>query len=338
VIKKQFFYLAILFSALGGGILSYFLFHRSAEPPAANPAADTGTKSNACLPAVFRMHNFKYTEPLLCADRNCESPRFASIKSAVNQLNNSFKTSGDIASSSVYLRDLENGDWMNYNEYQTFHPASLLKVPLMIAILRTAEKQPGYLDKAYLFDPPKDLVLPKQNYISKSLEPGKKYTIKELLTYMVSYSDNKANWLLQDKMEPDIYENLLVDSGLGLPTPEQQSDGGQQVTSRAYSNFMRILFNSSYLSPEYSDLALSMMAGCDFNDGMLKGLPEGIKIAHKFGEWDNHKEYELHESGIIYHDHKAYLITIMTKGDSRDKLPKVVSAMTKMMYEKLSAP
>jgi beta-lactamase class A len=335
VISKKYFYLGLFVSLLFGGILSFALFHRPSDQAPGAPPADNNTQNPICLPAAVRMRNYQYTKPLLYADRSCESSHFVSIKSAINQQVNSFKASGDIESAAVYLRDFDNGEWMNFNEHAEFHPASLFKVPLMIAMLRMAEKQPGFLDKEFLFDPPKDLHLPVQNYKSKSIEPGKKYTVRELLQYMISYSDNKANWLLKEHLEQSVYDQMFVDCGLGLPLPDQNVEL-LQVTAHDYSIFMRMLFNSSYLIPEYSDLALSMMAACDFKEGIMQALPPGVKIAHKFGEWDDHKEFELHESGIMYFHDKAYLITIMTKGGCREKLPNVVRSLAKAVLDKLA--
>src|SRR5437868_7541296 len=52
---------------------------------------------------------------------------------------------------SVYFRDLNNCQWIGINEDATFSPASLLKTPLMIAYLKTAQKDPSILQRNYTF-------------------------------------------------------------------------------------------------------------------------------------------------------------------------------------------
>jgi beta-lactamase class A len=308
MVKKQYFYFGIFASFLVGSVLSFTFLH-PIDAARTNMFPKDPNVKQVCHPASVRIRNYKYVKPLLFSDRLCETDHFLDMKMAANEAVNAFKASGDISSASIYLRDFDNGEWMNLNPYETYHPASLFKVPIMIAIMRMAEKQPGLLDKELLFNPPKDLNLPTQNYRSKSIEAGKKYTIRELLQYMISYSDNKANWLLKDFMDAKTYNDMFVDFCLGLPLPDQKPEE-IQISAKDYSVFMRTLFNSTYLQPENSELAVSMMAACDFEDGFMKGMPAGTKMAHKFGEWDNHQEFQLHESGIIYTSRRQVLCMI----------------------------
>jgi hypothetical protein len=81
-----------------------------------------------------------------------------------------------------------------------------------------------------------------------------------------------------------------------------------------------------------------MLAQCDFKEGLVKGLPPNVQVAHKFGECRYDNIYELHESGIVYVGDNAYLITIMTKGSDRKNLSEVISGISGLVYNKLTAP
>ncbi|MBP9181152.1 MAG: serine hydrolase [Bacteroidia bacterium] len=52
---------------------------------------------------------------------------------------------------SYYFRDLDNGIWIGINEKEEFAPASLFKLPLMLAILKEAESNPAILSATYQY-------------------------------------------------------------------------------------------------------------------------------------------------------------------------------------------
>ncbi len=177
------------------------------------------------------------------------------------------------------------------------------------------------------------MILAKQYYTSNMIVQGKKYTVRELLRYMVSYSDNNAQQLLGKALKPTNFNHMFMDMGIGLPMEENISQFS--ISPRDYSVFMKTLFNATYLGQAQSEFALSLMNDCTFKEGFVKGLPANTKVVHKFAEWDDTKSFELHESGLIYLHNKAYLLTIMTRGTTREKLPNVVASLTKTIYEQL---
>ena len=122
--------------------------------------------------------------------------------------------------------------------------------------------------------------------------------------------------------------------GIGVPIASEQ-DNRIHITARQFSTFMKALVNSSYLSQENSEFALSLLAQTEFKEGFINGLPRGTKVAHKFGEWDDQQQFELHESGIIYVKNRPYLLTIMSKGTERKALPGLLSAVTRTVYEQI---
>jgi beta-lactamase class A len=79
-----------------------------------------------------------------------------------------------------------------------------------------------------------------------------------------------------------------------------------------------------------------LLAKSNFKEGMVAGLPQGIKLVHKFGEGgDVNGELQLHETGIIYMPGGPYLITIMTKGNDLQQLAAIIAALTKTTYNGL---
>jgi beta-lactamase class A len=223
------------------------------------------------------------------------------------------------------LREFEEGGWISIHPENNYHPGSLLKLGALFNILKQAESDTALFSKKLTFQKTKERI-PTQTYSSQSLVEGESYSVATLLDYMIAYSDNYATSLLHSVMNYRQY--LQTFSQLNLPEPNG-SDPEYSVTAANFSNFFKVLYNGTFLSPMMSEKAIEILMKCDFNQGMEAGLPQGTKIAHKFGEWGNREgRHELHEMGIIYLGSKPYLLTIMTAGKEVEKLKPTLSILT----------
>ena len=167
----------------------------------------------------------------------------------------------------------------------------------------------------------------------KQIEENKVYSIKELLKYMIAYSDNKATYLLKRNIDYEVYLKMVND--LKIPMPQTEKDF-MFMTASQYSDIFKIIYNSSYLSCDNSEFALSLLNQCDFKIGLLNGLPDSVNVVHKFGEAEVSGQHQLHECGLVYMNHSPYLITIMTNGYNIRDLPPVLSTISKMVYDDIS--
>lgn len=284
-----------------------------------------------CDFTIKRRNGYDYIKPLMFVETPCESSQMIGIKTAVQNIIDGYKATGTITSASVYLRDFSSGHWMNINENEKYSPGSLLKVPELIAFMKMNEKHPGLLNKKIRYD--HSLASDKHtNFLSKSIALGHEYTIKELLSYMITYSDNNATLLLNHQIDVAVFNSVFTD--LGLPAPDNKANQ-YPITAKDYSLFMRALFNGSYLTIEDSEFCTSLLATCSFPVGMESGLPATVKMAHKFGEGGFDNAPQFSESGIVYINNRAYLLTVMTGGANMKQLPKVVGDIAHLVYENM---
>ncbi len=289
-------------------------------------------QTETCSYNIKRLEGYKYIRPIEYAEPECEGVKYRSLKAEIQNKIEGYKLTNGLVSSSVYFRGFQKGNWMNVNPEEKYHPASLLKLAVLITFLKKEEVTPGLLNRKLTFAQRfKDTRV--QTFNSHQIQIGKSYTIKELLEYMVSYSDNNATNLLHDFI--DVEEHKRTFLKLGIPVPDLYKLG-YTISTKDYSTFLKILFNGGYLTNAHSEFALELLAKTDFNQGLLAGLPEGIQVAHKFGEWtDGNSVRQLHESGIIYLNDKAYLLTVMTSGNNVKKLSEVIAGITKTVYDHL---
>jgi beta-lactamase class A len=321
---------------LAGGLLSFvFTKQQFRNLIAEKPIHQSVSRSITCDVTSTRLGGFEYIRPLLYVDKSCESPDLISIKQEIEKTIALYDKNGLITNASVFLRDFDHSNWISIQDDVEYHPGSLFKIPMLFAWLHLVDKDPGLLNKSFLFEGVKDADLPVQNYVpGKSLEKGTRYTVKQLLALLIIHSDNQAQWLLTQNLPQGAKEQVFIDLGIGVPIASEE-DNRIRITARQFSTFMKALVNSSYLSQENSEFALSLLAQTEFKAGFVKGLPEGTKVAHKFGEWDDQKQFELHESGIIYVKNRPFLLTIMSKGTERKALPGLLSAITRTVYEQI---
>jgi len=331
--RKKIPVLYLFLAAVSGSLVSVsavrYMDKKSEPVVAAASAADQG---GDCQYTISRLEGYKYIQPVYMAEPKCESRNFVALKSDISDYIESVKPSGDLEYASVYLKDLNTNDWMDVNPDLTYHPGSLFKVVTMTTFLRMAETNLSMLDKEVVC--PMGLNPPDQTFTSKEIVPGNKYKIKDLLYYMIVYSDNHATMLLHKYMHIGLFEKAFTDLGLEKPNVY---DNKYVVSVKDYSKFVSVLYDGGYLTIPASEFAISLLCESDFNMGLTKELPKTLKIAHKFGEAGKPGDRELHECAIVYLNNRPYLLTIMTKGKQSEKLAEIISHISKLVYDQMVA-
>ena len=327
-IPRYYLFIFIPITSLVTLLVCYYIFCKKIQSIVDN----TPPVAENCSYVIKRLRGYTFIRPLIYIQSRCQSENLFPLRDEVQQVIDIYKRSGDLTSASVYLRVFGHGDWICINDAETYRPGSLLKVPELITFFRENELHPGTLDKMIKYEHPfvsnKNVV-----YTSKSIELGKSYTIRELLRYMIEYSDNNATILLNNCMDSKQFKKTFTDLGLKEPSMEASD---YPISSKDYSLFFEELYNAGYLTIEDSEAAVELLTKCDFKDGLLGGLPPNTSVAHKFGEAGDDNIHELHESGIINSGNKRYQITVMTKGKNLTKLSDVIKNISKLVYQKVN--
>ncbi|MHB8708574.1 MAG: serine hydrolase, partial [Desulfuromonadales bacterium] len=157
----------------------------------------------------------------------------------------------------VYFRDLNNGWWFGINEKADFQQGSLIKVPLLMAFLRQAEKEPEMLGHKLVCDADPATLIQQNIPPRETLKVGETYTIEDLLRRMIVYSDNAAmDTLVRHTRGEEWFRQTYRD--LALPAPGSDNATGE-ISVKRYASFFRVLFNASYLNRENSNRALKLL-------------------------------------------------------------------------------
>jgi len=253
----------------------------------------------------------EFTRPLLMADSPSESVDFLDLKSNFIEAINATTATGGVNSASVYFRDLNSGRWISINSSEQYSMASIMKLVTMMYHLHVDEIKPGWLNQKILVE--KSLTGDNvQTQEGPQLTLGKEYSVKELITFMIKYSNNNATAHLNSFIEFNDYKLFFSDIGLPLPDPKASD---YTLTSDQCSRFLRLLYNSSVLTNKNSEFALSLLTESVYHGGLLRNISEkDLKVAHKFGERFYPDANQMHETAIFYNNDNPYLITVLTNG------------------------
>ncbi len=231
---------------------------------------------------------------------------------------------------SIYYRDLNNGPWMGIGENENYSPASLLKVPVLIAALKKAEREPAFLQKKILFKKP--LVnIPVNMSDSVMLKPGTRYKLAELLNHMIANSDNDAKELVMQNIGDKLFYEVMDHIGIDI---RNKQAGDDYISVKTYASLFRLLYNATYLNREMSEMALNMLSQTTFRKGLVAKLPSDVFVSHKFGEraYNNADIKQLHDCGIVYSRNSPYLLCIMTKGKDFNQLGNIIADLSSIVY------
>lgn len=322
--RKVPFYLILISFLFPTIILSSFLYVNNSNKPNEIVYVD-----NSCGLNIKRLNGYKFIHPLLYAEPTCESTNFSQFKSAIERIINSNKLSGNITNASVYLREFTSAQWISINDEEKYSPGSLMKIPELIAYYKMNEQNPGVLNKVIKYNQAFESTK-NPTILSKHIEIGKSYTIKELLEYMIVYSDNNATILLNQHIDQKCFSKVF--SEIGLKEPDYSANE-YPLTAKEFSIFMKELYNASYLNRIDSETCLELLNKSDFKDGLISGLPDNCSVSHKFGEGGYVTAPNFSETAIVYCGKKPYLLTVMTKGTDMKKLPKVIQEISKTVFD-----
>lgn len=273
--------------------------------------------------------HFKFIDPLIaCNIESGSSNENKELKTTLLRYITEEKNDDDALRVSVYFRYASH--WVGINEDDTFEPASLFKVPIMIAYLKEAESSPTLLSKKITVS---GVPRPDQETFN-AIVPGRSYTIEDLIRSMIVESDNSAKDILIDNQKDGSLNPVFSDLGL---KDQLGSDESKGISPKDYSLFFRTLYNATFLNREMSERALSLLAETTYKDGLVAGVPKGTPVSHKFGQRPvvskEGAEAELHDCGLVYKGKTPYFLCVMTEGKDISKLTKIIENISRLTYE-----
>jgi beta-lactamase class A len=232
----------------------------------------------------------------------------------------------------VAVHDLKTGNTININSEESFHPASTMKVPVMMEVFQESYEGRFSLDgKLSIFnsftsiaDGSKySLDINDDSETSLYARIGESESIRELTRLMIVRSSNLATNILMEKVGAKSVNAFLKELGVdGVEVVRGIEDNvafrlgmNDSATARGLTHMMTLIAEGQVVSKEASAEMIQIMLGQEFNESIPALLPKSAKVAHKTG-WTG--EF-YHDTGMVFPEARApYAISILTRGFSEN--------------------
>lgn len=246
---------------------------------------------------------------------------YIGLRDTVEQEIREYNAEGKVG---FFLQDVKTGAWTGINEREGFTPTSLLKIPIMMAILKKVEREEINLeDKITIIQ--NDIDERSGTLYEKGV--GAQISIGELLEEMITYSDNTAKNALKRQLSSAEIDTVFIH--VGIPNP-YIGINKKTVSPRDYTRLFKSLYYSTFLQPSLSERALDLTTDTQEESLIPGGVPPEIQVAHKFGIFGDRG---LHDCGIVYHQENPYFLCIMTKDLELTQSSELIRKISKDVFE-----
>ncbi len=253
---------------------------------------------------------------------------------------------------SVSVFDLQTQNEININADASMHPASTMKVPVMMEVFRQAQAGIFSLDDSVeIYNSFKSIVDGSEFTLSVADDSetafyarlGERETIRELNRLMIVRSSNLATNILMDLVGVQRVDLFLKELGVKDINIIREIENNKayklnmnnSCSARGLTRMMRLIAEGKVISKEVSDEMIAVMLGQEFNESIPALLPSSTRVAHKTG-WTG---AFFHDTGIVFPSkRKPYAISLLTSGfpeSNEDEAHHCMAEISKIIYEEI---
>lgn len=213
-----------------------------------------------------------------------------------------------------YYKNLLTDKVITYREDELFGPASVIKLPILMAVFKmVSEGKASLRDKIVVSNREK---MPSCGALN-SFTGEPEVDVRTLCNLMITISDNTATNVLIDYYTMEVLNQVFQEMGLvntrvnrKLFDKEASKKNIQNsVTAQEMGFLLEELYFGRFVSQEVSEDVLDILSRQQINHKMKEMLPAGTKVAHKTGEDDDISN----DVGIIYGEEPCVICFLSNK-------------------------
>lgn len=216
---------------------------------------------------------------------------------------------------------------------KTIPSASIIKIPILIALMEKVESGEIHLDSLYSLQA-KDKVGGAGEM--QHLPDGSRLTFRYLTEEMIRISDNTATNILIRTIEMDYIQNWLKENGYEVTQLNRImmdfkaiEEGRQNYTSpQEINDILLNLWNGKWLKEDSRAEIMHWLKGCADNSTIPSQLPAGTVVAHKTGTLD----YVRGDAGIIFGDKPLILSVFVENFESTEEAEAIIGKIALKAY------
>jgi beta-lactamase class A len=212
---------------------------------------------------------------------------------------------------SLFILDLQNGDYANLGGGKAFPAASVIKLPILIAFFQDVDAGKVSLREKLVMRP--ELIASGSGYM-QDLAPWSSYSAAYTVGKMIETSDNTATNMIIKRMGGAGVLNArfrswgLQDTAIRRWLPDLS--GTNTVSAQDLSLVLAKLARGNLLSASSKSRAIAILKTCHTRSLLYPGVGPGGEIAHKTGDIG----FAIGDAGIVFMPNgKQYIAAVMLK-------------------------
>jgi beta-lactamase class A len=225
------------------------------------------------------------------------------------------------------------------------YAASLMKVPLVLAVLRRIEAcDVSGSDRVSV---PREFLSPvdgspfriEDDSLDPCLPAGKEFALDTLIERAITVSSNEATNLLLDLVGFDAVNELLADAGAVNSTVQRHvfddvsrlAGRTNETTTDDATAVLAAVIGNSFSSPASSERLAALLRAQTHRDLIPVGTPSTAVVGNKEGETSQVR----HDMAIVWpSDAPAYFLAVCTTGLSADESVSTIRQIAADAYER----
>ncbi|MUK89666.1 serine hydrolase [Ornithinibacillus sp. L9] len=246
----------------------------------------------------------------------------------------------------IALEDLDTGEVWLRNSDETFYAASIIKVPIMIAVFHAHEYEGLSLSET--------IKLRSEDIVGgcgvlQHLTPGIELSLHDLTTLMIIQSDNTATNMLIDVLGKEQIQQVMKDYGLNksefhhkLMTVPVEKEGSNCITAFEMTSLLKKIVTGKVVSFHACEKMIEVLMRQQITNGLPAKLPtpnpaiigdaKSWMFAHKTGNVHQTR----HEIGIFYIGKRKMIVSVLAKGIDDRILQEAFTEIGLLIYYSLN--
>jgi beta-lactamase class A len=216
----------------------------------------------------------------------------------------------------IYVHHLRTGKTAQVNADSLFPTASLIKVPILMAMMNRIEKNEIRIDSELIY---RDSLLYTDHDIVGKFRDSSKISVGQVMMLMITTSDNTASLWCQKIAGTGIAINQLLEANgfqytrVNSRTPGREKIwrqyGWGQTTPREMTLFLQKMYKGELISAEASEQMYRYLGRIYWDGEALSQIPPSVNAASKQGAVNQSRS----EVVMVNAPHGDYVFCVITK-------------------------
>lgn len=219
----------------------------------------------------------------------------------------------------LYVVDLDSNYFFGVGEDEIMQAASLIKLPVIAGLYKEAGAGNVNLDTKYSLKNSDKVGGSGSLY---TMPAGTVYTYRELANLMGKQSDNTALNIIRKILGDEKINAVAKEIGM---TNTSLKDNN--TMARDVGIFFQKLYQGEIVPRQARDEILDSLTDTIYESWMVAGIPDGIRISHKFGR----EVHVVNDAGIVFAD-KPFVLVLMSDGIVEKEADEVFPELAKIVH------